>query len=216
MSIWTMWLDLLNGAVSLISAEVGLGIAVIITTLLLRVVIFPVSWPAAYRGCVRQKKMRLLQPELESLKEKFADKPEQYLQKMRELYEKNGISLFDRKSLMAMVVQMPALLGMYQALRTVGEGARFLWVSNLLKPDLTLAVLAGITTALMISVNPDLPEHMRLFMIFVPSIIAIVLALKFSSALAIYWATSNCFSAIQTVVLHKVVNRRIQTGTLKI
>ena len=46
--------------------------------------------------------------------------------------------------------------------------------------------------------------------------IAIVAALNFCSALAIYWATSNCFSAIQTVILHFVVDRRIRAGSLKI
>ena len=36
------------------------------------------------------------------------------------------------------------------------------------------------------------------------------------SALAIYWATSNCFSAVQTLALHAVVNRRIASGKLGI
>jgi membrane protein insertase Oxa1/YidC/SpoIIIJ len=68
----------------------------------------------------------------------------------------------------------------------------------------------------MIMVNPDIPEQMRLFMIMVPSIIAIMAALNFCSALAVYWATSNCFSAIQTVVLHFVVDRRLRAGTLRV
>ena len=42
--------------------------------------------------------------------------------------------------------------------------------------------------------------------------LAVVAALQFSSALAIYWATSNTFSAIQTVVLHRVVRRRARSG----
>jgi membrane protein insertase Oxa1/YidC/SpoIIIJ len=57
---------------------------------------------------------------------------------------------------------------------------------------------------------------MRLFMILVPSVLAIAAALHFCSALSIYWVASNCFSAAQTVVLHFVVGRRIRTGTLKI
>jgi membrane protein insertase Oxa1/YidC/SpoIIIJ len=53
-------------------------------------------------------------------------------------------------------------------------------------------------------------------MIVVPSILAVVAALQFSSALAIYWATSNAFSALQTVVLHAVVRRRIAAGLVRI
>ena len=101
---------------------------------------------------------------------------------------------------------------MFQALRDAGDGVKFLWVPNLLRPDVALALIAGLTTALMMAVNPDLPEQVRLFMIIVPSVIAIVAALQFSSALAIYWATSNTFSALQTVLLHAIVRRRIRAG----
>ena len=45
----------------------------------------------------------------------------------------------------------------------------------------------------MITANPDLPEQMRLFMILVPSVLAIAAALHFCSALSLYWVASNCF-----------------------
>jgi YidC/Oxa1 family membrane protein insertase len=77
-------------------------------------------------------------------------------------------------------------------------------------------VIAGLTTALMMAVNPDMPEQLRIFMIVLPSIIAIIAALQFSSALAIYWATSNTFSALQTALLHAVVRRRIRSGAISI
>jgi YidC/Oxa1 family membrane protein insertase len=215
-TIWTMWLDVIRGLVDSLSGSMGLGLAVIVTALILRAIVLPVSWSVAYRGCIRQRKMRRLQPELQRIKEQFAGKPDVYFQHMQALYSKNGLSFFDGKSLLGSLVQMPLLLGMFQTLRDIGNGIRFLWVPNLLKPDLTLAIIAGLTTALMMTVNPDLPEQMRMFMLIVPSIIAAVVALKFCSALAIYWATSNCFSAIQTAALHAVVRRRIQSGALRI
>ena len=63
---------------------------------------------------------------------------------------------------------------------------------------------------------PSLPEHLRVIMIIVPGIVAIVAALKFSSALAIYWAVSNCFSAAQTLMVHHVLGRRIRSGAVRI
>jgi hypothetical protein len=59
-----------------------------------------------------------------------------------------------------------------------------------LQPDVALALIAGLATALMMAVNPDMPEQLRIVMIVIPSILAIVAALHFSSALAIYWAKS--------------------------
>ena len=157
-----------------------------------------------------------LQPELQQIKEQYAGKPDLYVQHMRALYIRNGLSFFDGKSLLGSLIQMPLLFSMVQALRNMGNGIRFLWVPNLLKPDLIFAIIAGITTALMMIVNPDLPEPMRAFMIIVPSIIAAIAALKFCSALSLYWATSNCFTAAQTAVMHFVIARRVRSGTLKI
>lgn len=216
MNYWTIWLDVIRSLVEILSSGLGLGLAVIATTLLLRTAVLPISWSIAYRGCIRQKKMTRIQPELQRIKEQFADKPDLYFQHMQALYAKNGLSFVDGKSLIGSLLQMPLLLGMFQVLRNVGNGVRFAWVPNLLKPDIALAIIAGITTALMMMVNPDLPEPMRVFIILVPSIIAVIAALKFCSALSLYWATSNCFTAIQTVVLHFVVGRRVRSGVLKI
>ena len=218
MNIWTSWLDALRSLVDVLSTEagLGLGLAIITATLLLRVLLLPISWSAAYRGCVRQKKMAKLQPELQQLKEKYANDPKLYMQQMTMLYRKHDLSVLDGKSLLGGLAQMPLFLGMFQALRSAGDGARFLWVPNLFKPDVLFALIAGVTTALMITANPDLPEQMRLFMILVPSVMAIMAALHFCSALSLYWVVSNSFSAAQTVALHFVVGRRIRAGTLKI
>ena len=216
MVIWTMWLDVIRGLIDSLSSLVGMGLAVILATLLLRITMLPVSWSIAYRGCICQKKMTKLKPELEQIKERFSGKPDLYLQQMKTLYSKNGLSFFDGKSMAGSLLQMPVLFGMFRVLRDVGKGVRFLWIPNLLKTDITFAISAGLTTAIMMIVNPDLPESMRVLMIVVPSIIAMIAALKFCSAMSLYWITSNCFTAMQTVVLRYVVARRIQSGALKI
>jgi YidC/Oxa1 family membrane protein insertase len=183
---------------------------------LLRTVLLPLSWPLAYRACLRQNKMVKLQPELRALQDRFRNKPEVYLEKMRELYRAHDLAMVDAKSFVGALAQLPVFLGMFQVLRNAGDGVRFLWVANLLRPDVALALIAGLATALMMAVNPDMPEQLRIVMIVLPSILAIVAALQFSSALAIYWAASNTFSALQTVLLHVVVRRRVRSGAIQI
>jgi YidC/Oxa1 family membrane protein insertase len=169
-----MWLDLIHAVLSVLASDVGLGLgfAIALGTVLLRSVLLPLSWPIAYRGYIRRKKMIQIQPTLQRLKKLFRDKPDVYLQKMSELYRKHDLTLVDHKSLLATAVQMPLLIGMYQVLRELGRCVKFLWVSNLLKPDTWLAILVGLTAAVMMAVTPDMSEHMRLFMILVPGIIA--------------------------------------------
>lgn len=218
MNLWTMWLDILRGLLDELSSEagLGLGLAIILGTVLLRAVLLPISWSVAYRGCIRQKKMLKLQPDLQRLKDQHADKPDVYMREITALYRKHGLAFVDGRSLLGALAQMPLFLGMFQALRSMGDGVRFLWIANLLRPDALLALIAGATTAFMIMANPDMPEQMRVFLILAPSIIATIAALNFCSALAVYLVTSNCFSALQTFVLHLVVNRRVRAGTLRI
>src|SRR5215510_10403217 len=100
MNLWAHWLDALRALLDFLSsnAGLGLGLAIIATTLLLRTLLLPISWSVAYRGAVRQKKMAKLQPELDLLKEQYAKKPDLYMREMTALYQQHGLSLMDGKS----------------------------------------------------------------------------------------------------------------------
>jgi YidC/Oxa1 family membrane protein insertase len=212
MQLWARWLDLIRTLLHFLSTDIGLGggLGILVLTLL------PLSWSIAYRGAVRQKQVARLQPELLRLKTRFAAEPQRYAEAMRALYREHGLSIVDGRSVLGSLAQMPIFIGMYQVLRDGLSGARFLWVQSLSRPDLWFALLAGLTTVLMMAANPDLPEPTRLLMIVLPGVLAILFALKVSSALAVYWAASNSFSAIQTVMLHQVIARRVRLGLLKV
>jgi len=216
MALWMHWLNVLDSFLAFLSSQVGLGegLAIVALTFLVRTALLPISWPNAYRGCIRQKTLARLQPELRRLKEKFGEQPEIYAEQLMALYRKNGISMADGRAIVGALAQTPVLFGLYQTLRKGARG-RFLWVKDLSRPDVGLAILAGLTTMLLMSVNPDLPEQMRLMLLIVPSILAVVVALKVASALSLYWTASNCYSAVQTAVLHHTVAKRIRSGSLK-
>lgn len=218
MNLWAVWLDVIRGLLDALTYDVGLGLglAVIVATVLLRTAVLPISWSTAYRNTVRQRKMKRLQPLLQDAKERSAGKPDEYLRRLTALYEQHGLQMVDAKSALGAFAQIPVLTGMLQVLRGVGDGVRFLWVPNLLKADTLLAIVAGATTALMIMANPDLPEQARVLLILLPSIIAVFTALHFGSALALYWTTSNLFSMSQTFALRMVIERRIRRGTLQV
>ena len=218
MDLWQLWLDAIRQMLQLLTADagLGLGLAIIALTWLLKTAILPLSWSAAYRAAIRQKKLAQLAPELERLKTAHGRDHEARAAALLGLYRKHGLTPVDGRSVLGALVQLPALLGMFQVLRDAGAGAKFLWVASLAKPDAWLAVLAAVTTALMMLANPDLPEQMRVFLILLPSIIAAIVALQFCSALAVYWTASNLFSAAQTLALHLVIGRRVRSGAVRI
>jgi YidC/Oxa1 family membrane protein insertase len=216
--LWMLWLDAIRSLLSFLASDAGLGVgfAIFVLTVAMRSALLPLSWSSAYRGCIRQKKMARLQPQLKQLKEECGGEPRLYAERLKQLYKDQGLTFVDGRALLGMLVQAPVLLGMYQVLRDGADGAGFLWIRNLSKPDLCFALVVGAATALMMAANPDVPEQLRLLLIVVPAILAAITALKFSSALAIYWAATNCFSAVQTLLLHVVVQRRIKSGAILI
>jgi YidC/Oxa1 family membrane protein insertase len=212
MELWTYWLGAIQGLLTFLSwpSRVRERLAIVALTVLLRTVLLPISWRVAYRGSIRQKKMLRLQPDLARLKVECGDEPQIYAQRMMQLYRDRGMTVMDWRSLLAAVLQMPLFLGMYQTLRAGANGAHFLWVATLSRPEPWFALLAGLTAVLAIAANPDLPEQLRLVLILLPGILAAVAAFKFCSALAVYWTVSNCYSAVQTGVLHSMATTSIR------
>jgi YidC/Oxa1 family membrane protein insertase len=218
MELWTYWLSAIQELLTFLASQVGLGmgLGIVALTLLLRTAMLPISWRVAYRASLRRKKMLRLQPELARLKQECADESKIYAERLMQLYQRHGMTVLDWRGILGSLVQMPLFLGMYQTLRAGAGGARFLWVQTLSRPDPWFAVLAGLTTMLLMAANPDLPMQMRLILILVPSILAAIAALKFCSALAVYFTVSNCYSAVQTGVMHHVISRRIKSGAVSI
>ncbi len=217
-TLWSTWLDLISSLLTLLSAQVGLGtgLAIVALTLLLRTLVLPITWQNAYRGYIRQRKLALLQPELARLKERHARDPQKYSAAMLTLYREHGLSMIDGRALVGALVQMPLLLGVFNALRRGVAHGRFLWVSDLAKPDLAFAIVAGVTTALLTLAAPDLPDHIRMVMLIVPAVCLALTAMHFASGIALYWATSNVFSAAQTLTLRAVIARRVAQGAIKL
>lgn len=218
MQLWTYWLEALQGALQLLATTFGISVggAIVLLTLALRLALLPVSWSSAYRGCIHQKKLRKLQPELRRLRDRFGKEPPVLAEKTLELYRRRGVSFVEWRPFLGSLVQMPVFLGMFHLLRSGAQTGRFLWVASLSRPDFWMAVVAAVTTAMMIAANPDLPAQMRIVMVALPAVIAFLFALKLASALSVYWVASNAFTAFHTIVVHYVVGRRIRNGRIAI
>ncbi|HEX5208093.1 MAG TPA: membrane protein insertase YidC [Steroidobacteraceae bacterium] len=216
MVLWHYWLAGIAQGLALFAHEthLGMGVSIILLTLAVRSALLPVTWAGAYRADSRRRKLRRLEPVLEALKRRYEGDRERYAQEMMRRYRDEGVTLIDGASLLGALIQLPVLLGIYQALRTLRGAGRFLWVADLSRPDLWLAMIAGIATMALMATNPDLPEHVRVILILLPAIFTVVAALKFSAALSLYWTTTNVFSGVQAIALRAVITRRARAGTL--
>ena len=106
------------------------GIAIIIVTILMRIVIFPLT----LKQEKSMKKMRDLQPEIEKIKEKYKDSPQEYQQKTAELYKESGVNPLG--GCLPLLIQMPVFVALYWAFsgNAIPADAKFLWFT-LKQPD---------------------------------------------------------------------------------
>lgn len=216
MQLWANWLEALQIALQFFSTTFGVsaGMAIVLLTLALRLALLPVSWSSAYLGCIHRRKLQKLQPELQRLRKKFEKEPAVLAQKTLQLYQDRNLALVEWRAFFGTLAQMPVFIGMFQLLRAGAGVGRFLWASSLAKPDLWLALIAGVSTALMVAANPDLPEQTRMIMMVLPSVVAILFAMNCASAISVYWITSNLFTAIQSATVRFVIGRRIRRGVI--
>ena len=106
------------------------GVAIIIVTVLMRIIIFPLT----LKQEKSMKKMRELQPELEKIKEKYKDNPQEYQQKTAELYRESGVNPLG--GCLPLLIQMPVFVALYWAFsgNAIPADAKFLWFT-LKQPD---------------------------------------------------------------------------------
>src|SRR5512134_1440950 len=134
-------------AAQLLGGSIGTGILAV--SVLLRAALLPLTIRLARKALAQQAMMARLEPQLRQLHSRYAEQPERLAREMLALYRREGIRLFDPSTILGTLVQLPILGGLFAAVRGgLARGARFLWVSDLARPDLALAVVASVVTGL--------------------------------------------------------------------
>ena len=109
------------------------GIAIIIITILMRIIVFPLT----VKQEKSMKKVRELQPEMDKIKEKYKDNPQEYQKRIMEFQKENDINPFG--GCWPILIQLPVFMALYYAFSgsTIPNNATFLWF-NLKKPDMLI------------------------------------------------------------------------------
>jgi YidC/Oxa1 family membrane protein insertase len=110
------------------------GLAIILLTVLVRGMMFPISRKQA----LMSQKMQALAPEMKKVQAKYKDDPQGRTQAMMKLYRDHGVNPLG--GCLPLFLQMPIFLGLYWALQ---ESIRFrlapfLWIENLSAPDMLI------------------------------------------------------------------------------
>ena len=202
------------------------GIAIILLTILVRALMFPLGRKQARSA----QKMQSLQPLLKDLQTKFKDDKEKLTKETFALYKRHGVNPVS--GCLPALIQLPIFVGLWQALNTSFplRHASFLWIRDLAAPDMLFHipfeipyvtyylgqwfnVLPFIVIALMLfqtklfappATTPEAEQQqkmMKYMMIFMG-----VMFYKVPSGLGIYFITSSLWAIGERLILPKVTH----------
>lgn len=219
---WFRWFEkpifwLLDSLFKLVG---NFGVAIILLTLVVRGVMFPI----AQRQFASMAAMRALQPKMKALQERYKDDKQTQQQKIMELYKTEKVNPL--AGCLPIFLQIPVFFALYKVLVLTIEMRHqpfALWIKDLSAPDPlhvlnlfgllpftppsflaigVLAILLGFTMFLQFKLQPAAmdPAQQQIFSIM-PWIMMFVMA-PFAAGLLIYWITSNILTIAQQKFLY--------------
>jgi YidC/Oxa1 family membrane protein insertase len=197
------------------------GLAILAVTVLVKAVFFPL----ANRSYASMSKMKMLQPKMKEMQERFKDDRMGLQQAMMKLYKDEKVNPV--AGCWPMVIQIPVFFSLYKVLFITIEMRHapfFGWIRDLSAPDPTTVfnlfglipwvpppslhfgvwpLIMGVTMFVQMRMNPTPPDKTQA-MIFnwMPLIFTFMLA-SFPAGLVIYWAWNNTLSVIQQGLIMK-------------
>ena len=208
------------------------GLAILALTLGIKII-----FPLANKSYRSMSKMKLLQPKMVELKERYGDDRQKLNQEMMELYKTEKVNPLS--GCLPILLQIPVFFALYKVLFVTIEMRHapfFGWIHDLSAPDplgfLTVfgmvpwdvpaslaivnigiwPIIMGLTMFLQQKLNPAPadPIQAKVFM-FMPIMFTFILG-GFPAGLVIYWAWNNSLSILQQYIIMRRMGVAIGGG----
>lgn len=208
MPLWNALVEFLQAALG-VSAQLfggSLAAGIIGISLGLRLAFLPLTYAMAREAHRRAALLKKLEPELRRLRERHTADPSRLMTEHAAVLRRNGLGMVDPRGLIGNLVQVPFVLAMYTAVRRAllaATAGRFLWISNITRPDALLALLVAALTATMMALTPHAhSQSSRLFFV-VPAMLTFIVLMKLGAGYGLYWGASSLVGALQSLLLRR-------------
>jgi YidC/Oxa1 family membrane protein insertase len=201
------------------------GIIILLLTLIVKVLLFPL----VYKSYISTAKMRLLKPEMEEIKVKYAKEPQKLQMENMKLFRKAGVSPMG--GCLPMLLQMPVLIALFQFFPNSFELRQqaFLWADDLSTYDSIwnfgkipvidfiygdhvslFTLLMTISTLVYTRLNNELSamgDQMKYISYLMP-IMFLGFFNKYASGLTYYYFLSNVITFSQQLIMRRFVDEK--------
>ncbi len=199
------------------------GLAILILTVLIKVVLLPLS----YKSFVGMNKMKKFQPQIQKLKEKYEHNPLELQKATIAFYKKNNVNPLS--GCLPILLQMPIFFALYKVLYVTIEMRHapfYFWITDLSARDPTsifnlfglipwnppdflkigiLPILMSLSMYIQQRMNPAPTDPIQAkIMRFLPVFFLIMFS-SFPSGLVLYWFWSNILSIVQQFLIKRLV-----------
>jgi YidC/Oxa1 family membrane protein insertase len=180
------------------------GVAIIIITIILKVLFFPLT----HKSYKSMKGMQKIQPEMTKLREKYKDDKDTMNKAVMELYREHKVNPMG--GCLPMVVQIPVFFALYKALMfsiELRHAPFYLWVTDLADKDpyYVTPVIMGITMFIQQKMTPSNMDPMQQKMMLALPVVFTFMFLGFPSGLVLYWLVNNVLTIGQQMYINKLV-----------
>jgi YidC/Oxa1 family membrane protein insertase len=185
------------------------GWALVIFTILIKIILFPLT----YASSVSMAKMQTLQPKIKAIKKKYKNlKDPDQRRKMNEetmaLYRSEKVN--PAGGCLPMLLQMPILIAFFRLL-PISINFRhepwILWITDLSVKDpiYLLPILMGATQIMVSKMSPTSAEGAQQKIMYIMPVIFVLLFLNYSAGLNLYWFISNLLQMVQQYFINKKI-----------
>jgi len=229
-----LYYPLLNALVFLYNTVAlgDLGVAIILLTLAIRIVLYPVF----HKSTRHQMVMQELQPKLKKIQTEHKKDMQKQSEAMMALYKEHRVNPFSGIGLL--FLQLPILIALYQiflnifspeAMNTLYAfvarpselNSSFLGLINLAKSNMVVVGLAALLQYVQMRMSfpkkaPGEPlspeEKMSRRMAFIGPVLTIVIFYRLPAAIGLYWAATSLFSIAQQYIITKQLHKEKNEG----
>ena len=195
------------------------GVAILLITVVVKLIFFPL----ANKSYASMSKMKLLQPKMEEIKEKFGNDKQAQQQAVMKLYQEEKVNPL--AGCLPILIQIPVFFSLYKVLYITIEMRHapfFGWIQDLSAPDPTnlftlfglipwdppsflilgiWPLIMGVTMFVQMKLNPAPPDPtQQMIFNWMPVLFTFMLA-TFPAGLVIYWAWNNSLSILQQAAI---------------
>lgn len=209
---WLWWLaqPLSKLLILLESLVHNWGLAIIGLTLVVKLLFYPLS-NIGYRSMAR---MRIVQPKIVELRDRYKDDRQKLSQEMMALYRNHKINPLG--GCLPILVQMPVFLALYWVLLEgveLRQAPFFGWIKDLstMDPWFILPLLMGVSMYVQQKMNPTPADPTQAMIFRWLPIIFTVFFLFFPAGLVLYWLSNNILSMLQQWWIQKSMLKAVRS-----